>query len=112
MKTHSQQLESKVLKSDFIAGFKITENFYPANYQTPPHSHDFTYFCFVLEGDYTLNYKGRGHLLQPSKLLFFPCGENHACHIHTHSRCLNFQLNSQLLEYANANREMHPDFLV
>lgn len=109
MKDKRQELCSRVIKHDSIAGFELTENFYPANYQTPSHSHDYTYFCFILEGDYTLNYRGRGHLCQPSKLLFFPGGLDHACHVHTHSRCFNVQLNSQLVDFASSHDDLSAD---
>jgi AraC family transcriptional regulator len=112
MKSHSKQLCSQVLKSDSIAGFNLTENAYPPDYQTPLHSHDYTYFCFILEGDYTLTYRGIGHLCQSSKLSFFPRGADHACRVNTHSRCLNIQLTPQLAEYASAYEDISVDYIV
>lgn len=112
MSSLTQQLSSKVINSNSIAGFELTENVYPANYQTPLHSHDYAYFCFILEGDYTLDYRAIGHLCQPSKLLFFPPGADHACRIHTKSRCFNFQLNSQLLAYASCHNDIPTDHIV
>jgi AraC family transcriptional regulator len=107
----NNELTSRVIKHNSIAGFELSENSYPANYQTPVHAHEYTYFCFILEGNYTLKYRAQGHLCRPSKLLFFPSGTEHACHVHANSRCFNIQLNSQLSTYADSRSDLPVDHI-
>ncbi|NNE98595.1 MAG: helix-turn-helix transcriptional regulator [Pyrinomonadaceae bacterium] len=109
MKDRPDNLSSKIVKEDQIAGFLLTENTYPQEYRTEVHAHDYDYFCFVLNGDYTLKYREKAFLCQPSKLLFFPRGTDHACYMHTNSRCFNFRLNPQVLEFLSSGRSLPID---
>jgi AraC family transcriptional regulator len=102
MNTKPNNLSSKVLKSAEAAGFVLTDNIYPAGYGTPLHAHDDAYFCFVVEGNYTLEYNGRGHFCGVSRIIFFPPGAEHACRMHTHSRCMNVQLHARFLDSLNS----------
>ena len=105
-------LSSKVVKSTTVAGLALSENEYPASYRTQLHSHDRAYFCFVLGGNYTLRYENDAHLCRSTNLLFFPSGTDHACCMHEHSRCFNFQLNSQILEYVSEDRGLPSDRVI
>jgi AraC family transcriptional regulator len=108
----AEESSGRVVKQALIAGFELAETFYPAKYQTPRHSHDYTYFCFILQGAYTLRYRGLGHLCQPAQLLFFPQDTDHACRVHTHSRCFNFHLDSQLAEYTKSRKHSSEDMVI
>lgn len=106
MKNWPTQLCTGLVRGDTIGGFYLTENAYAPAYQTPVHSHDYAYFCFILEGGYTLEHRGIGQLCEAAKLLFFPPGADHACHVHDQSRCFNIKLTAALAEYASAHQHI------
>lgn len=112
MKLSFSKSDKKLVKENFIGDFNLTETFYPSQYQRSLHSHDYAYFCFVVEGNYTLKYKERVHLCQSSKLLFFPQFTDHACFMHTNSRCFNFLLNAQICEFLTENKPLSPDKVI
>jgi AraC family transcriptional regulator len=112
MKIIGNNLSKKLVKADSIGDFKLTETFYSAEYQRSLHTHDYAYFCFVIEGDYTLKYEEKVHLCQSAKLLFFPAETDHACFMHTNSRCFNFRLNSQISEYFGDNKYLSADKII
>lgn len=106
MKKHSKKLFGEILKSSLLGDFEFSETAYPETLKLPFHTHNFAYFCYVLEGSFTENYGRKEHLCQTSTLVYHPPGENHADHFHTRSRCFNFHLNSQLLVRVNDNRQI------
>lgn len=65
-----------------MAGFALSERFYPPRYKTPKHSHKMALFCFVIEGGYAETYGGRLRECASSTLLFHPPEELHAEHFH------------------------------
>ncbi len=106
MKTHSKKLYGKILKSSSLSGFEFSETAYPEKLELPFHAHNFSYFCYVLEGDFTENYGRSEHLCRASTLVYHPSGESHADHFHTAARCFNFQINSKILERVNDSNQM------
>lgn len=106
MKKYSKELYGKILKSSSLGGFEFSETAYPENLELPFHTHNFAYFCYVLEGDFTENYGRKKHLCKTSTLVYHPSGESHADHFHTPSRCFNFQLNSRFLKRLNDSKQI------
>lgn len=102
MNESSKQLYGEVIKSGSLSGFEYSETAYPANLKLPFHTHNFAYFCYVLEGDFTEKRGQTEDLCQTSTLIFHPPGESHADSFHTPARCFNFQINSEVFERANA----------
>lgn len=87
-----------VLKTVSIAEFKLTETVYTSPRKLPAHTHESTYFCFVLEGNFTEFYGTRSRTCSSSTIIFHPAGETHSDHFHTDARCLNVQLSARWLE--------------
>jgi AraC family transcriptional regulator len=75
-------LYGKNLKSHEVAGFALSERFYPPRFKTPKHSHKRALLCFVMQGDYTESYGGNTRECRSSTLLFHPAEELHAEHFH------------------------------
>src|SRR3954471_20122617 len=53
-----------------VAGFTLTERFYPPFFKTPKHAHENALFCLVLRGSYTETYGERRIDCHPSTMLF------------------------------------------
>ena len=98
MKTKSNQLYGEIVKSTFFGGFKFLEAIYSENLTLPFHTHNFAYFCYVLDGDFTEHYGSEKHLCGPTTLVYHSHGQRHSDHFHTPARCFNFQLDSTLLD--------------
>ena len=75
-------LYGESLRSHEVAGFALSERFYPPRFKTPRHSHKKALLCFVMQGDYTESYGGHTRECKSSTLLFHPPGELHAEHFH------------------------------
>ena len=98
MATSPTYLYGSVLKSDSIGKFVLSETAYSQNLQLPTHFHDLTYFCFVLEGNFTEFYEKQLRLCQPLTLIFHPAGEKHSNKFHTNARCFNIQMKPRWIE--------------
>jgi len=98
MKLSFARLYGNVLANASVAGLTLTETSYAPSLKLPKHSHEQTYFCFVLEGGFTEVYGRRSRSCRPSTLVFHPAGETHSDFFHADSRCLNLQMNAAWLE--------------
>jgi AraC family transcriptional regulator len=74
----SARLYGNVLSNASVAGLTLSETSYASNLKLPKHSHEQTYFCFVLEGGFTEVYGRRSRSCRPSTLVFHPAGEKHS----------------------------------
>lgn len=72
----------QILKRLEVAGFILTESAYAAKSILPKHSHEYSYFCFVLQGVYTEFYGSREIACKPSTLTFRPSGGIHEDQFH------------------------------
>jgi AraC family transcriptional regulator len=68
----------KLQKQTEVAGIGLTETVYPAHVRLPIHTHEYPYFCLVLQGDYAESYGHQERLCRPAMLVFHPAGEAHA----------------------------------
>jgi AraC family transcriptional regulator len=98
MKFSSGRFYGKVSKTMSTAGFGLMETAYAPTLNLPAHSHESTYFCFVIEGSFTEFYGKRSRLYYPSTLVFHPAGETHSDYFHTGARCFNIQMDAEWLE--------------
>ncbi len=99
MEIRKRNLYGKIIRISEIADLNFTESVHSENTSLPFHSHDFAYFCFILQGNFTEKYKDNKKTLGSSSMIFHPLGEKHSDFFHTESRCLNIQLNSRFVRY-------------
>src|SRR5262245_24099807 len=98
MEHNSQALYGNIIKNQTIAGFILTETAYDAGLQIAKHSHDFAYFCFVLQGGFTECYEQQTRTCNPFSLIFHPPQETHSDEFCAPTKCFNLQLSSSFLE--------------
>ena len=98
MKYNSQVLHGSIIKNKTIAGFKLTETAYDAGLQISTHSHDFAYFCFVLQGNFNEHYKRQTRSCSSFSLIFHPQEEPHSDEFLAATKCFNLQLSNSFLE--------------
>lgn len=98
MKTNSDSLYGEIVKSTLFGDFKFLEAVYSENLTLPSHTHNFAYFCYVLDGNFTEHYGSDKHLCRPNTLIYHSPGQCHSDRFHTPARCFNFQLDSTLLD--------------
>lgn len=87
-----------ILKTISIADFKLTETMYASSLKLPAHTHESSYFCFVLNGNFTEFYGRHSRSCSSSMLVFHPADETHSDHFHTGVRCFNIQMTTQWVE--------------
>jgi len=75
-------LQGRVTKSLRVSDFVLTEAAYDARSRLPPHTHERSYFCFVLHGAYTERYGRREILCKPSSVTFRAADEPHEAFLH------------------------------
>ena len=75
-------LHGRVTKSLRVSDFILTEASYDARSRLPPHAHERSYFCFVLQGVYTERYGRRETLCKPSTVTFRAPDETHEAVLH------------------------------
>ena len=92
MRLHSGQWYGDTLNKHYTEGLTLSETFYNSNLKLPRHSHEQSYFCFVLKGTYNENISKIEHTCKASTLIFHPADESHSDHFHTDSRCFNVQM--------------------
>jgi AraC family transcriptional regulator len=68
----------RTLKDHQAAGFSLSESCYSHGTTLGRHSHEQSYFGFVITGVYTENYAGRVRACQPNMLIYHPAGERHS----------------------------------
>jgi len=90
------QFYGRVSLSREVGGVTLSETRYPAGRKLPRHSHERSYFCFVLRGRFPEVYGNKSRACQPATLIFHPPGEAHSDHFQTEVRCCNIQPDSQL----------------
>lgn len=98
MKSSFDSFHGIILKSVAVAELTLTETAYTPNLNLPKHSHQSSYFCFVLRGGFTEVYGKRSRTCAPSILIYHPAGETHADSFHAASRCFNLKINGQWLD--------------
>jgi AraC family transcriptional regulator len=98
MKSDFDSFHGTILKNSSVAGLTLTETAYAPNLSLPGHSHQSSYFCFVLRGGFTETYGKRSRDCGSSTLIFHPAGETHADCFHVASRCFNIQMNHEWFE--------------
>jgi len=97
MKSDFDSFHGTILKNSSFAGLTLTETAYAPNLSLPGHSHQSSYFCFVLQGGFTETYGKRSRDCSSSTLIFHPAGETHADCFHVASRCFNLEINARWL---------------
>jgi AraC family transcriptional regulator len=91
-------LYGDVVLNALIAGLTLTETSYTSNLTLPKHSHEHSYFCLVLEGNFSEQYGKRLRACRPSTLIYHPSGETHSDRFYTGARCFNIHMNAQWVE--------------
>jgi AraC family transcriptional regulator len=91
-------LYGNVLKNNTVAGLALTETTYASRLKLPKHSHEFAYFCFVLDGNFTESYGKSVRSCQRASLIFNPSNESHADEFHSEARCFNIQMDNFWLD--------------
>ncbi len=98
MKYNYQVLYGNIIKSKTISELKLTETAYNSGLQLSAHSHNFAYFCFVLQGNFSERYEKRIRSCKPFSLIFHPLQETHSDKFYTATKCFNLQINDSFLE--------------
>ena len=98
MRLLSGQWYGKTLNKHCIEGLTLSETTYGFNLKLPKHSHEQSYFCFVLKGVYTESYFKNEYTLKPSTLIFHPADSFHSDYFHAISRCFNIQMDGAWME--------------
>lgn len=75
-------LQGRVTKSLRVSDFVLTEATYNARSRLARHTHERSYFCFVLHGAYTERYGRREILCKPSSVTFRAADEPHEAFLH------------------------------
>lgn len=109
---HSEWKHGQVLRSEKIAGHRFVETVYDPQIKLLPHSHDFVYFCFVVEGDFVESYGRDENLYGQSTLIFHPLHETHSNYFHTKSRCFNIEMSPQHFKRISLNEKLPDDTLI
>ncbi len=102
MNKQSEWKYGEVLKGISLSGYKFTETAYESDVNLLSHSHDFAYFCFILQGAVVERRNKKQRIYKPTNLIYHPLAETHSNYFYAKSRCFNFQLkadNSSLIPY-------------
>ena len=95
----SGRFHGRVIKSLEASGFILTETAHDARSRLPPHTHENSHFCFVLQGTYTEKYGNREITCKPSTLTFCESGETHEARLHdTNARVFVLELSPRWIE--------------
>lgn len=82
-KLHPGSFHGKATRSAESLSFRLTEFFYPAEFTTAPHSHEYAYLAVVLSGGATQTCGTRVRTCGPRTVFFNPPGEIHSDHFHS-----------------------------
>lgn len=97
-------LHGRVTKSLRVSDFILTEASYDARSRLPPHAHERSYFCFVLQGAYTERYGRRETLCKPSTVTFRAPDETHEALLHdVDSRVFVVEISPRWIEMLRAD---------
>jgi len=89
----------RILGKRQVAAFTLSESAYLPDTRLPEHSHERSYFAFLLRGTYTERYGRRTRECRPSTVVFHPPDEVHANHFLAHGgRLFRFELDPGWLE--------------
>ena len=106
-------LEAKILRSQVVAGFVLTDTLYAPHLKLPRHSHERACFSFVLKGSFTEEYRNTTRACPPASIIYFPPGEVHSDHFHSDgARCLHIELASELVARLRQHSIVIEDSLV
>jgi|ERR1051326_817523 AraC family transcriptional regulator len=95
----------KVSASCEVNGLGLSEIIYPANYRTPRHSHESSYFVFVRHGSFVQTYGGRTREHPTLDLLYMRPDEVHAHRFdRAGAQCFNVEIGRSWIE------RLHLDF--
>jgi AraC family transcriptional regulator len=100
---HPQLAQNKfygqTVKRRQVAGFGLSETRYTPGLRLSRHSHELSYFGFILCGAYTESYGQRVRACQPSMLIYHPAGELHAQRFdQTAAQLFRIEVNYQRLQ--------------
>lgn len=97
-------LQGRVTKSLRVSDFVLTEAAYDARARLPPHAHERSYFCFVLQGAYTERYRRQEILCKPSTVTFRASDETHEALLHdADSRVFVIEISPRWIETLRAD---------
>jgi AraC family transcriptional regulator len=89
----------QILRKRDIAAFTLSESAYLPETRLPKHSHERSYFCFLLHGTYTESYGNKMRECRPSTVVFHPPDEAHANHfLNEGGRLFRFELDHDWLK--------------
>ena len=97
-------VQGRVTKSLNVSDFILTEAAYDARARLPPHAHERSYFCFVLQGAYTERYGLREILCKPSTVTYRASDEPHEAFLHDiKSRVFVVEISPRWIELLRAD---------
>ena len=97
-------LQGRVTKSSTVSDFALIEAAYGARARLPPHTHERSYFCFVLQGVYTERYGRREILCKPSTVTFRESDQTHEASLHdADSRVFVIEISPRWIELLRAD---------
>lgn len=98
MMLQSKPLLGDISKTLSLGELILSETAYAPFARLPEHSHDFTYFCFVLKGSYTERFDSRDYLCQSSSLIYHSRKDSHSDRFYEAGGvCFNIQPGSFLM---------------
>ncbi len=98
MQLLSGQWYGDTMNKHCIEGLILSETSYNSNLKLPRHSHEQSYFCFVLKGVYTESCRKTEKICTKSMLIYHPADETHSDHFRANSRCFNIQMDKLWME--------------
>jgi AraC family transcriptional regulator len=89
---------AKILRSQVVNGFVLTDTLYAPHLKLPRHSHERACFSFVLKGGFTEEYRNTTRACLPASIIYLPPGEVHSDNFHSDgARCLHIELASEVV---------------
>lgn len=90
---------AKILQSQEVAGFVLTDTLYTPHLKLPKHAHERACFSFVLQGGFTESSGKKIRSCLQASVIYLPPSEVHEDEFHsTGARCLHIELNPELVE--------------
>ena len=90
--------EAKILRSQIVTGFVLTDTLYAPHLKLPRHAHERACFSFVLKGGFTEEYRNTTRACPPASIIYLPPGEVHSDHFHSDgARCLHIELAAEVV---------------
>lgn len=105
--------KAKILRSQVVTGFVLTDTLYAPHLKLPRHAHERACFSFVLKGGFTEEYRNTARTCSPASIIYLPPGEVHADHFHSNgARCLHIELSSEVVARLSEHSIVIEDSLV